>query len=80
MRMMRERMQKRDVSATRMHPFHLDTIAVAEGQIVARGETLGTVGMTGRGTGPHLHFCAQVGAARVDPAVLLGLRADRVPD
>ena len=53
--------------------FHLDTIAVADGQIVARGETLGTVGMTGRVTGPHLHFGAQVGAARVDPAVLLGL-------
>jgi murein DD-endopeptidase MepM/ murein hydrolase activator NlpD len=56
--------------------FHLDTIAVSEGQIVARGETLGTVGMTGRVTGPHLHFGAQVGAARVDPAVLLGVRAD----
>jgi murein DD-endopeptidase MepM/ murein hydrolase activator NlpD len=53
--------------------FHLDTIAVTEGQLVARGETLGTVGMTGRVTGPHLHFGAQVGAARIDPAALLGL-------
>jgi len=53
--------------------FHLDTIAVAEGQLVARGETLGTVGMTGRVTGPHLHLGAQVGAARIDPAVLLGV-------
>jgi murein DD-endopeptidase MepM/ murein hydrolase activator NlpD len=53
--------------------FHLDTIAVAEGQVVARGETVGTVGMTGRVTGSHLHFGAQVGAARIDPAVLLGL-------
>jgi murein DD-endopeptidase MepM/ murein hydrolase activator NlpD len=53
--------------------FHLDTIAVTEGQLVERGEPLGTVGMTGRVTGPHLHFGAQVGAARVDPAVLLGL-------
>jgi murein DD-endopeptidase MepM/ murein hydrolase activator NlpD len=53
--------------------FHLDTIAVAEGQVVARGEALGTVGMTGRVTGPHLHFAAQVGAARIDPALLLGL-------
>ncbi len=56
--------------------FHLDTIAVAPGQLVARGETLGTVGMTGRVTGPHLHFGAQVGATRIDPAVLLGLADD----
>jgi murein DD-endopeptidase MepM/ murein hydrolase activator NlpD len=56
--------------------FHLDTIAVTEGQLVARGEPLGTVGMTGRVTGPHLHFGAQVGAARVDPAALLGLAVD----
>jgi murein DD-endopeptidase MepM/ murein hydrolase activator NlpD len=56
--------------------FHLDTVAVAEGQTVARGETLGTVGMTGRVTGPHLHFGAQVGAARIDPAVLLELAAE----
>ena len=53
--------------------FHLETIAVAEGDLVARGATLGTVGMTGRVTGPHLHFAAQVGAARIDPAALLGL-------
>ena len=52
--------------------FHLDTIAVTVGQLVARGEPLGTVGMTGRVTGPHLHFGAQVGAARIDPAMLLG--------
>lgn len=56
--------------------FHLDTIAVTDGQLVARGELLGTVGMTGRITGPHLHFGAQVGAARVDPAVLLELAID----
>ena len=53
--------------------FHLDTVAVAEGQPVVRGELLGTVGMTGRVTGPHLHFGAQVGTARIDPAVLLAL-------
>jgi murein DD-endopeptidase MepM/ murein hydrolase activator NlpD len=53
--------------------FHLDSVAVKEGQLVARGERLGTVGMTGRITGPHLHFGAQVGSARIDPAALLGL-------
>lgn len=53
--------------------FHLDTVSVAEGQRLERGQTLGTAGASGRATGPHLHFGAQVGAARVDPAVLLGL-------
>ena len=54
--------------------FHLDTVAVTEGDRVDRGQTLGTVGATGRATGPHLHFGAQVGGARVDPAALLALR------
>ena len=53
--------------------FHLDTIAVAEGERVERGQTLGTVGATGRATGPHLHFGAQVTGARIDPTTLLGL-------
>jgi Peptidase family M23 len=53
--------------------FHLDTTSVAEGERVERGQTLGGVGATGRATGPHLHFGAQVGTARVDPTTLLGL-------
>jgi murein DD-endopeptidase MepM/ murein hydrolase activator NlpD len=53
--------------------FHLDTVAVTDGEIVDRGQRLGTVGSTGRATGPHLHFAAQVGAARIDPAALLSL-------
>jgi murein DD-endopeptidase MepM/ murein hydrolase activator NlpD len=53
--------------------FHLDTVAVTDGEMVDRGQPLGTVGSTGRSTGPHLHFGATVGAARIDPAVLLSL-------
>lgn len=53
--------------------FHLDSVAVTEGEPVDRGHPLGTVGATGRATGPHLHFGAQVGAARIDPVVLLSL-------
>jgi murein DD-endopeptidase MepM/ murein hydrolase activator NlpD len=47
--------------------FHLDGVSVSEGEIVDRGQTIGTVGTTGRSTGPHLHFAAQLGRSRIDP-------------
>ena len=53
--------------------FHLDTVAVAAGDLVDQGQIVGTVGSTGRATGPHLHFGALVGGARVDPATLMTL-------
>ena len=53
--------------------FHLDRVDVVEGTLVERGEPIGTVGATGRVTGPHLHFGAQVGPARVDPHLLFTL-------
>ncbi len=53
--------------------FHLDTVAVTDGERVERGQVVGTVGSTGRATGPHLHFGAQAGPARVDPTALLSL-------
>jgi len=53
--------------------FHLDAARVDIGEHVVRGQPLGTVGSTGRATGPHLHFGIQVGPARVDPDRLLAL-------
>ncbi len=35
---------------------HLDAILVSEGQIVHKGEQIGTSGQTGFASGPHLHF------------------------
>lgn len=51
---------------------HLATIAVAEGQQVHRGEAIGTVGKSGRATGPHLHFGLNVRGVGLDPAPVLG--------
>lgn len=56
--------------------FHLEAVGVTQGEQVERGQTIGTVGTTGRSTGPHLHFAVQLGPARVDPNTLLQLRLD----
>ncbi|MFQ3680496.1 MAG: M23 family metallopeptidase [Pseudanabaenaceae cyanobacterium] len=51
---------------------HLDRIAVQVGQRVRRGQVLGTVGATGRVTGPHLHYEVLIPGAdgwmAIDPA------------
>jgi murein DD-endopeptidase MepM/ murein hydrolase activator NlpD len=46
---------------------HLSNIAVTEGQEVTRGEHIGNVGMSGRSTGPHLHYEVRIGNSPVNP-------------
>ncbi|HUJ31153.1 MAG TPA: M23 family metallopeptidase [Candidatus Acidoferrum sp.] len=52
---------------------HMKSIAVAEGDEVNAGTILGLVGMTGRATGPHLHWSLLVNGARVNPLGILRL-------
>lgn len=46
---------------------HLNDIYVKTGQSVSQGEVIGKTGMSGRVTGPHLHFEIRKGAKPDDP-------------
>ncbi|OQW91674.1 MAG: hypothetical protein BWK79_16350 [Beggiatoa sp. IS2] len=50
---------------------HLQDIFVSIGEAVARGQTVGTVGQTGRATGPHLHWSVSMNNTMIDPALVL---------
>jgi murein DD-endopeptidase MepM/ murein hydrolase activator NlpD len=50
---------------------HLDRIDVREGDRITDGQLLGTVGTTGRSTGPHLHLSVYRDGSAVDPSTWL---------
>ncbi len=50
---------------------HLREILVEPGQYLQAGEPLGRVGMTGRATGPHLHWGVRLNQQWVDPEPLV---------
>ena len=51
--------------------FHLSEFKVDAGAMVRRGDVIGLSGMSGRVTGPHLHWAARLGNARIDPMELI---------
>ena len=57
--------------------FHLDSATVKDGERVKRGDVIGTVGQSGRATGPHLHWAAWLNGSRVNPFSLAKLPLDR---
>jgi murein DD-endopeptidase MepM/ murein hydrolase activator NlpD len=50
---------------------HLSKIDVVAGQLVKQGQVVGAVGMTGRTTGPHLHYEVLVHGTPVNPEKFL---------
>ncbi|MCX7028878.1 MAG: M23 family metallopeptidase [Spirochaetes bacterium] len=49
---------------------HLSAVNVREGELLTKGQILGTVGKTGLATGPHLHWEVEAGGVAVDPDLL----------
>lgn len=54
---------------------HLERIDVRAGETVRQGQRLGLSGMTGRASGPHLHWSVVLNGAMVDPELFLPLPA-----
>lgn len=52
--------------------LHLAAASVRPGQIVRQGQPIGTVGASGRATGPHLHWSLVWNGARIDPQAVAG--------
>ncbi len=50
---------------------HMKRISVKRGQEVTHRQVIGTLGSTGRSTGPHVHYEIRVDGAPVDPAKVM---------
>jgi murein DD-endopeptidase MepM/ murein hydrolase activator NlpD len=53
--------------------LHLSRIDVKPGDHVTKGQLIGAVGMTGRATGPHLHWALRWNDAKLDPMLVAGV-------
>ena len=50
--------------------LHLSRIDVSVGDHVRAGQPIGAVGMSGRATGPHLHWALRWGTSKLDPVLV----------
>ncbi len=51
--------------------LHMDSFTVEVGDTVKQGEQIGTIGSTGRSTGPHLDWRINLGKTRLDPQTII---------
>jgi len=54
--------------------MHMDEIFVEKDDIVKQGDIIGTVGSSGRSTGPHLDVRLNWFGTRLDPATVLNIK------
>lgn len=52
--------------------LHCSQLLVKTGDVVRQGQIIGRIGMTGRATGPHLHWSMKWRDARLDPTLFTG--------
>jgi murein DD-endopeptidase MepM/ murein hydrolase activator NlpD len=52
--------------------LHCSQLLVKVGDVVRQGQTIAYVGMTGRATGPHLHWSLMWRGSRLDPLLFTG--------
>lgn len=52
--------------------YHMDSINVARGYFLEKGDKIGEVGTTGYSTGPHVHWEIRISTVPVDPMQFLG--------
>jgi len=57
--------------------YHLSEFQAEKGALARRGDIIGWAGMTGRVTGPHLHWRARLNGARVEPLELIKATSDK---
>ena len=57
---------------------HMKDMKVKVGQKVSQGDIIGTVGMTGRATGPHLHWGASLRNVRFNPQSLVDMEKNQL--
>jgi murein DD-endopeptidase MepM/ murein hydrolase activator NlpD len=55
---------------------HLRSFAVKKGQRVSQGDVIGSLGNTGKTTGPHLHYEVYLGTSLIDPLRFLSIRKE----
>ena len=53
---------------------HLDRIDVKPGEMVGKGQLIALSGMTGRASGPHLHWSVVLNGAMVDPELFIAAK------
>lgn len=56
--------------------IHMDKINVKKGDIIKQGDVIGTVGMTGRTLGPHLHWNVYWQNIKIDPELLMKVNVE----